>query len=141
MTRLSKNFTLEELTCSATAFHRGIANDPTDTICYALFYGCQHVLQPARDMLGEPIIITSGYRCPLLNSVVGGVKNSQHQFGEAADIHVAREEYGQRLFAILKTLPAVDQLLFERAKSGGQWLHVSWRFQNPRHYFNYNYHP
>ena len=45
-----------------------------------------NVLDPAREKLGKPIIVNSGYRCPKHNAEVGGVKNSQHMKGEAADI-------------------------------------------------------
>ena len=44
------------------------------------------VLDPARERLGKPITVNSGYRCPLHNSKVGGVANSQHMHGEAADV-------------------------------------------------------
>ncbi len=46
-------------------------------------------LEALRAELGNiPIVITSGYRCPIHNKVIGGVKNSQHTRGTAADIKV-----------------------------------------------------
>ena len=41
-----------------------------------------------REMLGKPIYITSGYRCTEYNQKVGGIKNSYHKLGLAADIRV-----------------------------------------------------
>ena len=84
-TRISKNFTLEELRDSATARQLGIINAPgVDEVC-ALCALVHHVLQPLRDAMNEPIKIGSGYRCAKLNKAVGGVSNSQHTKGEAAD--------------------------------------------------------
>ena len=52
----------------------------------------EEVLDPARERLGKPIKVNSGYRCPLKNKAVGGVANSQHLLGEAADISVKSEK-------------------------------------------------
>lgn len=56
-------------------------------------------LQVLRDHLGKPIAINSGYRSPAHNARIGGVDNSQHVKGTAADIRVeglsARMLYGQ----------------------------------------------
>ena len=45
-------------------------------------------LQRLRDRVGRAITITSGYRCEAHNKAVGGVVNSQHLEGKAADIQV-----------------------------------------------------
>ena len=90
-----------------------------------LAYLCHMVLQPLRDKFG-PIRINSGYRCPELNDAVGGVKNSQHMRGEAADIHLPSVEKGLEYLAFLKTLPHVDQLIWEK-KGTQNWIHVSAR--------------
>ena len=46
------------------------------------------VLQPLRDYFKRPIHIASGYRTPAYNAACGGVKNSQHLLGTAADIQI-----------------------------------------------------
>lgn len=46
----------------------------------------EEVLEPVRERLGRPITVNSGYRCPIHNAAVGGVANSQHLRGEAADL-------------------------------------------------------
>lgn len=48
--------------------------------------GLYVVLDRIRDMVGRPVIVLSGYRCPEHNAEVGGVPNSQHVEGTAADI-------------------------------------------------------
>lgn len=49
----------------------------------------ENVLDPLRERYGKPIVVNSGYRCPKHNKEVGGVANSQHLRGEAADIRPA----------------------------------------------------
>jgi uncharacterized protein YcbK (DUF882 family) len=48
-----------------------------------------HILEAIREDYGRPMIINSGCRCPDYNSAVGGVPNSAHTRGTAADVHVA----------------------------------------------------
>ena len=122
--QLSTNFRLSELTRSDTAKRLGIENECSSVEqVLNLAYLCHMVLQPLRDRFG-PIRITSGYRCPELNHAVGGVKNSQHMRGEAADIHLPSVDKGLEYLAFLKTLPAVDELIWEETK-GTCWIHVS----------------
>jgi len=45
-------------------------------------------LQVLRDYIGRPIHINSAYRSPQHNKNIGGVKNSKHVLGKAADISV-----------------------------------------------------
>ena len=93
-TRISKNFTLDELTASATAKQMRIINAPgVDEVCN-LCALVHNVLQPLRDAMGESIKIGSGYRCPQLNKAVGGVSNSQHMKGEAADLCIEPDHLG-----------------------------------------------
>ena len=124
--QLSNNFRLSEFTRSDTAKRLGIENECSSVEqVLNLAYLCHMVLQPLRDRFG-PIRINSGYRCPELNSAVGGVKNSQHLRGEAADIHLPSVDKGLEYLAFLKSLPAVDELIWER-KGNTHWIHVSAR--------------
>lgn len=84
----SEFFTLSELTKSATAKKLNIDNTPPADVVENLQYGCDMVLDPLRRLYGGPIVIGSGYRCKQLNKKVGGVPNSWHQEGNAADIRV-----------------------------------------------------
>ena len=128
--RLSKNFTYEEFIRSSTAERMGIDNRPKTKeeekkVIESLRNLCLEVLQPLRDYVGAPVHINSGYRCKALNLAVGGVKNSQHSRGEAADIRIASPKQGREWAAWIEDNCRFDQMLLERNKNGGVWLHVS----------------
>lgn len=132
-------FTLEEFTRSSTANRLKIDNTPSDEVIRNIEYGVQMVLDPLRRMLQTPITITSGYRCSALNKAVGGVSNSWHTKGNAADIRVKNEEEAKAIFQVLKTLPSVDTVLFEHS-ANSIWMHVQWDMERtPRHHYNFNY--
>jgi uncharacterized protein YcbK (DUF882 family) len=80
------------------------------------------VLDPARERLGAPVYVNSGYRCPKHNTKVGGVKNSQHMKGEAADITTGTVEGNMKLKAVIEELGKFDQLI-----TYPTFLHVSWK--------------
>ena len=127
-TIISKNFTLEELRDSATAKKLGIINAPgVDEVC-ALCALVHNVLQPLRDAMGEPIKIGSGYRCTKLNKAVGGVTNSQHTKGQAADLCIDGDmKKGRRWFNWIRDNCDFDQLIMEHNSKGTYWVHVSFR--------------
>ena len=103
-------------------------NLPTPQVLFNLKYGCQYLLEPARREVG-PIIINSGFRNPRVNALVGGVRNSQHLLGQAADIRPQDPQQFQRLVNFLKANAYTDQLL-----TGPGWMHISWKpFGTPRH--------
>ena len=84
---ISKNFSFSEFEESAQAKEKGIDNSITsDVVKNNVQALVVDVIQPARDYIMAPIIISSGYRCDELNKLVGGVETSQHRKGEAADI-------------------------------------------------------
>lgn len=135
----SDYFTLREFIKSTTAARLKIDNTPSAEILRNLEYGVQMVLDPLRRIHQKPIIITSGYRCEKLNKAVGGVANSWHTKGNAADIRIKDENEAREIFDILKTLPSVDTVLFEHSRQS-QWIHVQWDMtKTPRHHFNFNF--
>ena len=137
--KASENFTLQELIHSTTADKHRINNIPGCDEIRNLQYGVDMVLQPLRNIYQKPIIITSGYRCAALNKLVGGVANSYHLQGNAADIRVHSQEEAEEIFRILKMIPSVDVALFEHSTTSC-WLHVQWDMQRtPRHHYNFNY--
>lgn len=139
--QLSKNFMLSEFTKSKTAESMYIRNNPRPADVERLRYLCHKLLQPARDEIGEPIVITSGYRSKALNMQVGGVYNSQHLRGEAADIHLPSPDYANKLVEIFSKNEHLDQLLFEHIGST-VWLHVSCAYdRKPRNMIRLNYQP
>lgn len=123
-------FTFAELTRSATAQARGIDNTPTTDAKVALKMLVDKVLDPLRERWGAPIMVTSGYRCPRLNTAVGGATHSQHMKGEAADITAGSVSKNIQLFELLRSsgLP-FDQLIDEK---GYRWLHVSYGARHRR---------
>jgi hypothetical protein len=128
MISISKNFTLEELTASATAKAKGIRNQPGQTDVINLCALVHKVLQPLRDAMGHPIKIGSGYRSLALNNAVGGVRNSQHQYGQAADLCIDGDmQKGKRWFEWIRTHCEFDQLIWEHNAKGSYWVHVSYR--------------
>ena len=128
--KLSTNFSLEELIASKTARDKRIDNTPTPEVVANLEKLCQEVLQPIRNKYGRAITVTSGYRCPKLNSAIGGVKNSQHMSGCAADIKCTATSKAV-LFNIIKEMIKkgeikVGQLIWEYGtKKEPNWIHVS----------------
>ena len=118
--KITKNFTLLELTKTST----GITNHPNKEQVASIIKLCHNVLQPARDLFGRAIHITSGFRSLAVNKAVGGVRNSQHMSGEAADITVFTKEENKKLFEIIRDNLSFDQLINERDYS---WIHVSYR--------------
>ena len=95
-----KHFKIEEFTYSITAQHLGIDNTPSKEAMKNLERLVSRVLDPLREAWGSPIIVTSGYRCPVLNARVGGVKTSYHLRGMAADIR-PRNGLVDKLYALI----------------------------------------
>lgn len=132
-------FSLEEFTRSSTAQRLKIDNSPSDEVVRNIQYGVQMVLDPLRRIIRTPIIVTSGFRCSTLNKAVGGVANSWHTKGNAADLRINNEEEAKAIFQALKTLPSVDTVLFEHS-AASIWMHVQWDMnRTPRHHYNFNY--
>ena len=109
-------------------------NKPTLQDVANMTYGCIMLLEPARQVVG-PIIISSGFRNSWVNRQVGGVANSQHLIGQAADIRPQDPAKFQSLVDFLKSSEYTDQLL-----TGSTWLHISWSpFRPPRHQIRIGY--
>lgn len=126
--RLSPHFTLAEFTASDTARARGIDNTPPPELLPRLIMLAE-MLERIRSTVNAPIIVSSGYRCPELNALVGGATTSDHPQGHAADIIAPR--FGSatelaRLLAPLVSVLSIGQIILEGVK-GKQWVHVSTR--------------
>lgn len=88
-TLYTPHFSELELTESATARKYGIDNRPTPEVVANLRTLCEQTLEPLRETLGLPVVITSGYRCKELNDIISHHSNrSQHLKGQAADFYV-----------------------------------------------------
>lgn len=133
---MGKYFTIAELVKSDTANKKKINNTPTKEIENNLNQLITHILDPLRESWGNPIIVSSGYRCQELNKAVGGAKTSQHTLGQAADIHTKSntKEENKRLFDLIKSLKLpFDQLINEY---NYKWIHVSYSPRNRRQILN-----
>ena len=86
---LTPHFSLLEMTESRTAKKHGIGNVPSELEVKNLRQLCQCTLEPLREALQLPVVITSGYRCKALNDIISHHSNrSQHMAGQAADFYV-----------------------------------------------------
>ena len=129
-TKLSPHFKLREFLLP----DKYPQNIPTMQDVVNLTYGCLWLLEPARLIVG-PIIINSGFRNEDVNHKVGGVKNSQHLLGQAADIRPKDPAQFPLLVNYLMSCKYTDQLL-----TGNGWLHISWNpFAQPRHFVRIGY--
>ena len=133
--QLSEHFNLSEFERSATADRLHIDNSCPSSLIPQLSTLCKTILEPLREHFGEPVIISSGYRCNQLNVKVGGAYASQHTLGEAADI-VPLPPAGSlsykpsalsSWFDWLKDNTDFDQLILEHDSKGSYWIHVSCR--------------
>jgi len=120
--RLSKYFTIEEFVISQTATRLGINNTPSEQAIKNMEALCLKILDPLREAIGKPIIISSGYRSPELNKAIGGAPNSQHCLGEAADILIPQLYPCEVFTKIIELDLPYDQVIDEFK----QWTHVSY---------------
>ncbi len=121
--QLSKNFSLDEFVITAT----GIENIPGEKEITNLKLLCEKILQPLRNAVGVPIIITSGFRSELVNAAVGGSSStSQHKTGQAADFHIPGMTNQQIIDLIRKLKLPYDQIIDEQL-NGKKWVHVSYK--------------
>lgn len=115
-----KYFSLQELSHTNTGLPNAI---PDAEVSGNLTFLVDSVLDPAREALGVPIRISSGYRCPAVNKMVGGAASSQHVTGQAADLVTGDTA---KLFHWLRVNTKFDQLIWEYGTDKApQWVHVS----------------
>ena len=127
--RLSKNFTLSEITKSNTAKRLGIDNAPNQEHLKNMQILIRDLIQPMRDALG-PIRISSGYRSPVLNRAIGGSAKSQHCKGQALDLQFWEkgEMCNKKIYDwVLKEGIEFDQMINEFDFA---WIHISLRPDN-----------
>lgn len=129
---LSPHFTLREMTESQTAVKHGIANIPSPEAVENLRRLCQGTLEPLREKLGLPIIITSGYRCKALNGrIVRNSRKSQHMEGRAADFYVASkgsatESRRELLIKAFRLIIEDDSIDYDQLILYPSFIHVSY---------------
>ena len=121
--RLSQHFRIGEFLRSQTATRHGIDMTPPPAVAANLRRLVREVLQPLRIQVGR-LTVTSGYRPPALNTLIGGSDHSAHLDGRAADI-VSPDQWpiniARRAVQLMQrdALP-IDQVILEF----GQWVHI-----------------
>lgn len=128
-----KYFTISEFLVSTTAKKRGIPNNPTLEEKKHIVELVVNLLDPLREAWGSAIKVTSGFRCPALNRAVGGVNNSAHMTGYAADLKPVNgkmkefQAFAKKWIADKK----FDQFIIEKPQNGiASWIHIGIKNQN-----------
>ena len=140
----SQYFTLRELTSSSVALQHKLQNIPNDNQLANLQALVTNVLDPLRALYGSPLYVNSAFRSVEVNAAVGGVANSQHTKGQAADITTGSLDGNRRLLGLILAhgpsptthpqsltkggeLILFDQLIAEHCDRYGRprWIHIS----------------
>jgi putative chitinase len=127
MTKLTENFTLEELIVSPTAKKLGLKNTPTPEHIANMKYCCEKILEPVRAHFGKPLKINSSYRAPAVNKAVGGSATSQHVNGQAIDFEIPGIDNKTVADWVGDNLE-YDQVILEFYTAGDKnsgWVHAS----------------
>jgi len=128
--KISRHFSEYEVFHSNTAEKLSIDNSEDSEIYMGNILNTANKLDLIRDSIGEPILVNSWYRTPVLNLSIGGATNSQHTKGEAADIRTNNRNKDTRdLFEEIRLNHDFDQLILEFPDSKGvpKWIHVSFK--------------
>ena len=127
--RISANITYAEAFKSQSAVRHKIKNTTNDPeILKNMKHVAENVFEKIRAHFGKPIGISSFYRSPELNKIVGGSPTSQHATGEAIDIDA--DIFGgltnKQIFDFIKNNLEYDQLIWEYGtEKNPAWVHVS----------------
>ena len=137
--QLSPHFKLSELTASATARENGIDNTPPPKIVDNLSHLCEGTLEPLREEIKLPVVITSGYRCKALNErITHHSDSSQHMSGCAADFYVGQStvsgfkfqvsglRHRELLIKAFKTIILDERIEFDQLIIYPDFIHVSY---------------
>ena len=132
--QFTPHFELREFVVSQTARDHGLDNTPPAEAVENLRALCVHTLEPLREALGLPIVITSGYRTRELNRLLVCHSNkSQHMSGEAADFHVSwngpKEDAPSRRELFIKAFRQIitdDSIAFDQCIIYPSFIHVSY---------------
>ena len=118
------NFTMSELLKSDVAEKYNISNIPDKKSLDNMLTLIIECLQPIRNYIDKPMIISSGYRSPRLNGhpLINGAQNSQHVTGQAVDFTVKGLTPKQVIEKVIASGVEFDQLINEH----NIWVHISY---------------
>ena len=125
---ISKHISYKEGVYSNTALRRGIENEPNKEQLANMKLIAEKIFEPLRSYVGGPIKINSFFRCPELNTAIGGSKTSQHCKGQAMDID---DTFGRctnaEMYEFIKEHLDFDQMIWEFGNDDNpNWVHVSY---------------
>tara|TARA_R110002012_G_scaffold9277_1_gene42784 strand:+ start:1546 stop:2001 length:456 start_codon:yes stop_codon:yes gene_type:complete len=125
---ISKHISYKEGVYSNTAIRRGIDNNPNAKELKNMKLTAEKVFEPLREHVNGPIKINSFFRCPELNTAIGGSSKSQHCHGQAIDID---DTYGKMsnadMYDWIKNNLDFDQMIWEfGSDKNPAWVHVSY---------------
>ena len=126
--KLSKHFSLSELSKSSTAERQGIDNEPGTMARDNLTLVCDEILEPVREHYGIPFAPNSGFRCLELNRAIGSSDRSQHVTGQAVDFEIPGVA-NKDVALWVKDNCSFDQLILEFYREGDPssgWVHCSY---------------
>ena len=125
---ISKHVSYKEGVHSNTAMRRGIENIPNDTQLLCMVSIAEEIFEPLREWVGGPIKINSFFRCPELNTAIGGSSKSQHCRGQAIDIDdTFRKATNADMYHFIKDNLDFDQIIWEFGDDDNpDWVHVSY---------------
>ena len=128
------HFAEHEFTDSATARKYGIGNIPTPEAKTNLRSLCENTLEPLREEINLPVVITSGYRNRALNELVTHHSNStsQHMSGRAADLYIGEAQGSsglsrrERLIEAFRLIITSDKIDYDQVILYPTFIHVSY---------------
>ena len=126
MDNISTHFTWKDVTASETAKKLGWVNELPE-ILHDIAIAQAMLLENVRSVLNVPLSVSSWYRCPALNSRVGGKPNSAHLTARATDVVPIGLDIIEAYNMVAKAgvMEDIDQLILENDKNGNRWLHIA----------------
>ena len=128
--KLSKHFSLKEMTKSGTAARLGLDNTPNEEQIENLKALCENILEPLRDYYeSRPIMVSSGFRSEKLSEAIGSTSRSAHCQGMAVDVEIPAFD-NKQVAAHIKNNFDFDQLISEYYEEGvadSGWIHVAYK--------------
>lgn len=117
--KLSEHFTLEEMSITQV---RDVDNEPRGASLLDALKDTAMRMEAVRALLGaKPVLVTSGYRSPFVNKIVGGSPSSAHMSGRAVDFICPGFGSPREICeAIVASSILFDQLIWEET-----WVHLS----------------
>jgi hypothetical protein len=117
--KLTRHLTWAEATITQHRRFLAEQGNPPAKVRLNLRRSAADLFEPARALLG-PLLVSSGYRCPALNRVIGGSRTSRHMEGLAFDVVPLELDLRDAMQRLVESAVPFDQLIYEF----GRWLHI-----------------